>query len=146
MAPRERLQRVQQRMQASHYMAPLLFGGFRLMHPSAAAARRRRALLLQVAASSSRHRRHAFRQEQKDAQQGAQDQAAQAGSAQNLQRAARGPGALRSRGRLTSHVASGWCRGLTSHPTAHAPQVWEDVRKAEGVHDGKFGPLGTTDK
>lgn len=25
-------------------------------------------------------------------------------------------------------------------------QVWEDVRKAEGVHDGKVGPLGTTDK
>jgi len=42
MAPWERLQCVQQRMQSSYYMAPLLFGGLRLMHlpppPLAAAA------------------------------------------------------------------------------------------------------------
>lgn len=25
-------------------------------------------------------------------------------------------------------------------------QVWEDVRKEEGVHDGKTGPVGTTAK
>lgn len=25
-------------------------------------------------------------------------------------------------------------------------QVWEDVRKPQGVHDGKLGPLGTTDR
>lgn len=25
-------------------------------------------------------------------------------------------------------------------------QVWEDVRKPQGVHDGNTGPLGTTDK
>ncbi|PRW60962.1 zinc finger 593 [Chlorella sorokiniana] len=28
----------------------------------------------------------------------------------------------------------------------HIDQVWEDVRKTDGVHDGKVGPLGTTDK
>lgn len=28
----------------------------------------------------------------------------------------------------------------------HIDQVWEDVRKVEGVHDGKVGPLGTTDR
>ena len=26
----------------------------------------------------------------------------------------------------------------------HIDQVWEDVRKEEGVTDGKFGPVGTT--
>lgn len=28
----------------------------------------------------------------------------------------------------------------------HIDQVWEDVRKPGGVHDGKSGPLGTTAK
>lgn len=28
----------------------------------------------------------------------------------------------------------------------HIDQVWQDVRKAEGVTDGKIGPLGTTDR
>ncbi|KAG7673532.1 hypothetical protein KSW81_006737 [Nannochloris sp. 'desiccata'] len=28
----------------------------------------------------------------------------------------------------------------------HKRGVWEDVRKPQGVHDGKSGPLGTTDK
>lgn len=28
----------------------------------------------------------------------------------------------------------------------HIDQVWEDIRKPQGVHDGKHGPLGTTDK
>lgn len=27
-----------------------------------------------------------------------------------------------------------------------SPQVWEDVRKVDGVHNGKVGPLGTTDR
>lgn len=28
----------------------------------------------------------------------------------------------------------------------HIDQVWEDVRKPEGVTDGKTGPVGTTDR
>ena len=31
-------------------------------------------------------------------------------------------------------------------PLPPPPQVWEDVRKEEGVHTGKVGPLGTTDR
>eukprot|EP00193_Tetraselmis_chui_P000234 CAMPEP_0177760912 /NCGR_PEP_ID=MMETSP0491_2-20121128/5523_1 /TAXON_ID=63592 /ORGANISM="Tetraselmis chuii, Strain PLY429" /LENGTH=139 /DNA_ID=CAMNT_0019276849 /DNA_START=313 /DNA_END=728 /DNA_ORIENTATION=+ len=28
----------------------------------------------------------------------------------------------------------------------HIDQVWQDVRKADGVTDGKVGPVGTTDR
>ncbi|EFN51442.1 hypothetical protein CHLNCDRAFT_140160 [Chlorella variabilis] len=38
-------------------------------------------------------------------------------------------------------------RGRVAKFTArHVDQVWEDVRKEGGVHDGAVGPLGTTDR
>ncbi|KAL4452606.1 hypothetical protein ABPG75_008268 [Micractinium tetrahymenae] len=36
--------------------------------------------------------------------------------------------------------------GRSKFRARHIDQVWEDVRKEEGVHDGKVGPLGTTDR
>ena len=35
---------------------------------------------------------------------------------------------------------------VRSFESRHIDQVWEDVRKEEGVTDGKVGPVGTTDR
>ncbi len=99
---------------------------------------------------------HAVWKEQTDAQQGQEDKNTQAGGAQQVSGQAHRPGAFDILVE-SSQLQQGADRPQRRHacwlaapappdPAVCSLQVWEDVRKEEGVHDGKVGPLGTTDR